>query len=89
MSLQVACGGHAFTVDIEISDVLQQLGLHFFGIDGIATLDFTQLGSTEHAILAILTPGQHAADHVSADRHNRERSRHIGHAHGHSIFGQD
>src|SRR5437660_762214 len=80
VSLQVARGGHAFTVDEEISHVLQQLGLHFFRIHRIAALDFAQLGSTKYAVLAVLTPGQHAADHVSAHRHDRERGRHIGHA---------
>src|SRR5882757_9429864 len=43
--LEIAGGGHALAVDVEIADILQQFLAHLGGIDRIAAADFAELGS--------------------------------------------
>src|SRR6266436_2631718 len=42
--LEIAGGGHALAVDVEIADILQQFFAHLGGINGIAARYFAELG---------------------------------------------
>src|SRR6266478_3795355 len=85
--LEIAGGGHALAVDVEIADILQQFFAHLGGINGIAARYFAELGRAEDAVFTVLAAGEHAANHVAVDGHDRESRWHVGHADGNVSLG--
>ena len=89
MTLQLLCRWHALAIDEEVPHILKQLRFEGRGIDGVAALHFAELWRTQHPVFAVLTAGQHAADHVAVDGHYWECGRNIGHADRNAIFRED
>ncbi len=86
--LEIAGGGHAFAIDVEIADIFQQFVAHLGGINRIATADFAELGRAKDSVFTVLAAGEHAADHVAVDGHHREGGGHVGHADGDVSLGE-
>ena len=86
MALKVGITRRPLAINVEVTDVFQQLRLQGPRIHG-GPAPSDNFRRAENSVFAIFAARQHAAAHVAIDGHHGKCRERVGHPHGDAIAG--